>query len=73
MKSKSIVDYVKKQQAKNQKYVAKHGNKKIGVFGNEPRFDSGTMWLNIAGAEVKRNKMSDNKRRSFDAEASMKQ
>ena len=69
MKSKSIVDYVKKQQAKNQKYVAKHGNKKIGVFGNEPRFDSGTTWLNIAGAEVKQNKMSDNKRRSFDAEA----
>ena len=69
MKSKSIVDYVKKQQAKNQKYVAKHGNKKIGVFGNEPRFDSGTMWLNIAGAEVEQNKMSGNERRSFDAEA----
>ena len=69
MKSKSIVDYVKKQQAKNQKYVAKHGNKKIGVFGNEPRFDSGTMWGQMAGAEVEQSKMSFPDRRSFDAEA----
>jgi hypothetical protein len=69
MKSRKIVDYVKKQQAKNQKYVAKWGNKKIGVFGNEPRFDSGTMWGQMAGAEVEQSKMSFPDRRSFDAEA----
>jgi len=69
MKSRKIVDYVKKQQAKNQKIVAKDGNKKIGVFGNEPRFDSGTMWGQMAGAEVEQNKMSGPDRRSFDAEA----
>ena len=69
MKNKSIVDYVKKQQEKNRKDVAKFGNKKVGVFGNEPRFDSGDRWLDMASDEVKQNRMSDNKRRAFDAEA----
>ena len=69
MKNKSIVDYVKKQQEKNRKDVAKFGNKKVGAFGNEPRFDSGSGWLDMASDEVKQNRMSDDKRRAFDANA----
>ena len=69
MKNKSIVDYVKKQQEKNRKDVAKFGNKKVGAFGNEPRFDSGSGWLAMASDEVKQNRMSDDKRRAFDANA----
>ena len=69
MKNKSIVDYVKKQQEKNRKDVAKFGNKKVGASGNEPRFDSGSGWLDMASDEVKQNRMSDDKRRAFDADA----
>ena len=69
MKNKSIVDYVKKQQEKNRKDVAKFGNKKVGASGNEPRFDSGSGWLAMASDEVKQNRMSDDKRRAFDADA----
>jgi hypothetical protein len=69
MKNKSIVDYVKKQQEKNRKKVAKFGNKKVGSFGNEPRFDSGYNWLDMASDEVKLSSMSLDKRKAFDAEA----
>jgi len=69
MKSKSIVDYVKKQQEKNRKEVAMSGNYNDDRFGNEPRFDTGTHWTGMASAQVEQNKMSDEKRRSFDSEA----
>jgi len=69
MKNKSIVDYVKKQQEKNRKDVAKFGNKKVGAYGNEPRFDSGTGWNDMAADEIKLSSMSLNKRKSFDPEA----
>jgi len=69
MKNKSIVDYVKKQQEKNRKDVAKFGNKKVGAYGNEPRFDSGAGWNDMAADEIKLSSMSLNKRKSFDSEA----
>ena len=69
MKNKSIVDYVKKQQEKNRKDVAKFGNKKVGAYGNEPRFDSGTGWIDMAADEIKLSSMSLNKRKAFDSEA----
>jgi hypothetical protein len=69
MKNKSIVDYVKKQQEKNRKDVAKFGNKKVGAYGNEPRFDSGTGWIDMAADEIKLSSMSLNKRKDFDSEA----
>ena len=69
MKNKSIVDYVKKQQEKNRKDVAKFGNKKVGAYGNEPRFDSGSDWLDMTADEVKLSSMSLNKRKAFDPEA----
>ena len=69
MKNKSIVDYVKKQQEKNRKKVVKFGNKKVGAFGNEPRFDSGADWLDMASDEVNLSSMSLDKRKAFDAEA----
>lgn len=69
MKNKSIVDYVKKQQEKNRKNVVKFGNKKVGAFGNEPRFDSGADWLDMASDEVNLSSMSLDKRKAFDAEA----
>ena len=69
MKNKSIVDYVRKQQEKNRKDVAKFGNKKVGAYGNEPRFDSGAGWNDMAADEIKLSSMSLNKRKSFDSEA----
>lgn len=70
MKNKSIVDYVRKQQEKNRKAVAKPGGHiKVGAYGNEPRFDSGNDFTAMVADAIKLSSMSLNKRKSFDPEA----
>ena len=66
MKNKSIVDYVKKQQEKNRKKVAKFGNKKVFSYSPETRFDPGTGWGDLAADAVGLSSMSLDKRKAFD-------
>ena len=49
MKNKSVIGYVRKQQEKNKKEVAKWGNdpKVLRTWASEPRFDPGTGWNKI--------------------------
>jgi len=70
MKNKSIVDYVRKQQEKNRKAVAKPGGHiKVGAYGNEPRFDSGNDFMHMVADAIKLSSMSLSKRKQFDPEA----
>ena len=70
MKNKSIVDYVRKQQEKNRKAVAKPGgHKKVGAYGNEPRFNSGPDFTDMVADAIGLSSMSLSKRKAFDPEA----
>lgn len=52
MKNKSVINYVRKQQEWNRKYVAKWGNEPSYPKLFEPRFDPGTGWTKLVIDEL---------------------